>query len=66
MHLFRLHFTCLNGFYKQKNINMHEACRHVKLNFSAFLATCRLGASPECVCLGRETRGDQEDDGDGL
>lgn len=28
-------------------------------------ATCRLGGSPECVCLARQTWGDKEDDGNG-
>ena len=33
--------------------------------FLGFLAPRRLGGSSECVCLAREARGDQEDDGDG-
>lgn len=33
--------------------------------FSSLPAPCRVGGSPECVCLAREAGGDQEDDGNG-
>lgn len=41
------------------SVNIKMTC------FSGFIAPCRLGASPECVCLAGEAWGDQEDDGNG-
>lgn len=48
------------------NSNVYMLSVHIKTKcVSGFVAPCRLGASPECVCVAREAWGDQEDDGNG-